>query len=145
MEEIGILYFDVDHAIREHDWIIANSGGREGIINIGLLSSALEHIQSDTYYPDFCKKIAHLVFAINKFHAFEDGNKRTSIGLGAYFLELNGYDYCVKQFVIQMENIAVWVAENKISKELLEKIIYSIINEDEFSEYLRLEIVLAIW
>lgn len=144
MEELAAIYFDIDHAIREHDWIIAMSGGRAGVKDLGPLKSALEHIQNDIYYSDYYKKISHLVFAINKFHAFTDGNKRTSIALGAYFLELNGYDYCVKKFVLEMENVAVWLAENKISKDLLEKIIYSIINDEEYPEDLKLEIVLSI-
>ena len=42
--------------------------------------------------PTYTEKLTHLVFSINKFHAFNDGNKRSSLSLGAYFLELNGYD-----------------------------------------------------
>jgi len=43
-----------------------------------------------------------------------------------------------------MENIAVWVAEGKISKELLGTIVESLIYEDNFSESLKLKILLAI-
>ena len=96
------------------------------------------------YYPGFNEKLNHLVFSINKFHAFNDGNKRSSLSLGAYFLELNGYDYCVQSFVQEMENIVVWLAENKISKDLLQKIITSLIMEEEFSEELKLEILEAV-
>lgn len=142
--EFRILYFDIAHAIEVHDWIIENSGGRSGILEIGSLESALEHIQNDDYYPEFVEKLTHLVFAINKFHAFNDGNKRSSIALGAYFLELNGYDYCIRQFVREMENISVWVAENKIEKMLLQEIISSFIEEEEFSENIKLKIVEAV-
>ena len=139
-----ILYFDVLHAIEVHDWIIEHSGGRSGILEIGYLESALTHVQNDLYYPSFEEKLTHLLFAINKFHAFNDGNKRSSIALGAYFLELNGFDFCVSQFVHEMENIAVWVAENKISKELLGEIVVSIIENEEQSESLKLKILEAI-
>lgn len=142
--DIGIFYFDIAHATEVHDWIIENSGGRAGIIEIGSLESALEHIQNDMYYPSFEEKLTHLVFAINKFHAFNDGNKRSSIALGAYFLELNGYDYCVTQFVAEMENISVWVAENRINKDLLGEIITSIILDDGYSEALKLKIYEAV-
>lgn len=82
---------------------------------------------------------------MNKLHAFLDGNKRSSIVLGAYFLELNGYDYCVKEFTLKMENIVVWLAESKISKELLRKIIYSILNnEEDYDETLKYELWNAI-
>jgi death-on-curing protein len=40
-----------------------------------------------------------------------------------------------------MENISVHVADNRIDKELLYEIIYSIINEDDFSEELRIKII----
>ncbi|RLV58107.1 type II toxin-antitoxin system death-on-curing family toxin [Parashewanella curva] len=139
--DIQILYFDVKHAVKVHDWIIDHSGGLTGTKNIGQLESVLEHIQNDLYYPNLEEKLNHLVFSINKFHAFNDGNKRSSLVLGAYFLELNGYDYCVKKFVHEMENIVVWVAENKIDKELLKEIITSIIMEDDFSESLKLKII----
>ena len=42
---ITVLYFDLDHAIREHDWIIENSGGLPGTNSIGQLSSVLDHVQ----------------------------------------------------------------------------------------------------
>lgn len=140
---IQILYFNVNHAIQTHDWIIECSGGLSGTKSIGQLESILEHIQNDVYYPSFEEKLNHLVFSVNKFHAFNDGNKRSSLVLGAYFLELNGYDYCIQKFVIEMENIVVWVAENTIGKNLLQEIITSIIMEDDFSDALKLKIIEA--
>jgi death-on-curing protein len=111
-----------------------------GIKDQGQLESPLEHIQNDLYYPEIEDKLTHLVFSINKNHAFHDGNKRSSLALGAYFLELNGFDYVVKRFVYEMENIAVWVADNIINKDLLHKIITSLLYEDDYSEELKLEI-----
>ena len=138
------IYFGIDDAIKAHDWIIENSGGFSGISNIGLLESSLHHIQNDLYYPKIEDKLTHLVFSINKFHAFNDGNKRSSIALGAYFLKLNGYDFIVEKFVLEMENIAVWVAEGKIPKELLQELIESLIFEDDFSEGLKLKLARAV-
>lgn len=138
--EQQIFYFDLQHAIKEHDWIIDNSGGLRGYREIGLLDSALEHIQNDLYYPTFQEKLKHLIIAINKFHPFNDGNKRSSLVLGAYFLELNGYDYCIDRFIREMENIVVWLAESKINDALLLDILKSIIEEDEFTESLKLMI-----
>lgn len=138
------FYFDVHYAVEVHDWIIDNSGGLSGTRDLGLLESPLEHIRNDLYYPEFEDKLTHLVFSVNKSHAFLDGNKRSSIALGCYFLELNGYDYAVKKFVLEMENIAVWVAEGLISKELLAEIIKSLIYEDDYSEALKLQILLSV-
>jgi death on curing protein len=78
-------YFDVEHGILVHDYIIDNSGGKPGPLNIGLLESVIEHVQNDTYYPELEDKVCHLFFSINKNHAFNDGNKRSSIILSAYF------------------------------------------------------------
>jgi len=137
-------YFDIQHAIEVQDYIIENSGGRKGILNIGLLSSVLEHVQNDYYYPNLESKVCHLFYSINKNHAFNDGNKRSSIVLSSYFLEINGCDKIVSKFMQEMENIAVNVADNKIDKDLLFEIIYETIYCFEFSEALKLKIITAL-
>ena len=128
-----IFYFALPHAIKVHDMIIDISGGLPGhdLQKVKTLEAALEHIQNDLYYPTFLDKIAHLLYSINKNHAFIDGNKRSSLALSAYFLQLNGYDHCVTDFIYRMENIVVWVADNKIDKDLLKDIIEDIIMEQE--------------
>lgn len=137
------FYFDAAHAVSVHDWIIENSGGLPGTKDSGHIESPLAHIQDDLYYPDMVDKLTHLIFSINKNHAFNDGNKRSSIALGAYFLELNGYDFTVTRFVREMENIAVYVAANAVGKDLLHRIVESLIYDEEYSESLKLEIIEA--
>jgi death-on-curing protein len=144
MSESRFVYFDIGHAVIVHDWIIENSGGKPGNNNLDLLRSPIAHIQNDMYYPEIESKLSHLVFSINKNHGFIDGNKRSSIALGAYFLEINGYEYCVQDFVQRMENIAVWIADSVINKELAHEIITSLIYEDDYSEELKLKIAHAI-
>ncbi len=134
------LYFDTQHAVDVHDWIIEHSGGLAGLKDLGQLESVLQHIQNDDYYPTVDAKLTHLIFGINKFHAFNDGNKRASLTLGAYFLTLNGYDYCVPQFVLQMENIVVAVAEGTIGKDLLQRVVLSLIEDDDFPDDLKLDL-----
>jgi death-on-curing protein len=137
-------YFDKEHAIEVHDEIIKKSGGSFGVLNIGLLDSTLEHIQNDIYYPSLEDKLSHLFYAINKNHSFQDGNKRASIVLSAYFLEINGLDALVSPFIKKMENIAVYVANNRINKDLLSEIIYSLIYENDYSEELKIKIYNAL-
>lgn len=137
------LYFDANHALQVHDWIILNSGGRPGTLNIGNLESPLEHVRNDDYYPSVEEKLTFLVYSINKNHAFNDGNKRSSIVLGAYFLELNGYGYAVLDFISKMENIAVWVADNVVNRDLLQELITSIIYEEDYSEELKLRLIMT--
>ena len=140
------IYIDIDQALSIHEKTVEVSGGGSlGRINIGLLESVLEHIQTDDYYPTFEEKLTHLVFAVNKNHSFSDGNKRLSISLGIQFLNLNGYLYCLGRFIAEMENISYHLAAGLIEKELLQCIIHSILeNERDFDEALKLEILTII-
>lgn len=139
------IYIPKDLAIEIHRNTIEYSGGGDyNIINIGFLDSVLEHIQNDDYYPTFGEKLTHLVWSINRNHSFSDGNKRLSITLGAQFLLLNGYMFCVKRFLEDMENISYHLAAGRIEKELLSKLIDSFLDgEDDFNETLKLEYLLA--
>jgi len=134
----------IEQVIDIHDTIISISGGLPGVKNIGYIASVIEKVKDDLYYPEFENKLTHLVFSINKLHAFHDGNKRTSIGVGASFLELNGFDHIVTKFIREMENIAVCVADNIIDRDFLEEIIQSILFEDDYNESLKLKILSAL-
>lgn len=134
-------YFSTEYEIFVHDQIIINSGGILGIINNGLLESSIEHIKNDLYYPNIEDKLTHLFFSINKNHCFNDGNKRASIALSAYFLEINNCSFIIPRFIEQMENITVDVADNRIDKELLHEIITSLLYQEDFSESLKLKII----
>lgn len=136
-------YFNLAHAIKVHDEIIKKSGGLYGTPRPEIIESVLEHIQNDNYYPELEDKLTHLFYAINKSHAFADGNKRASIALSSYFLELNGLGFRVSRFITEVENIAVDVADNRIEKELLREILKSILYEDDYCEELKLKIYQA--
>lgn len=81
----------------------------------------------------------------NRNHSFSDGNKRLSITIGVLFLSLNGYLYCIKRFLSEMENISYHLAAGRIEKELLDKLISSILDgEEDFNEQVKMELFLAI-
>jgi len=140
-----IIYIPYNQALEVHRKTVEKSGGGSyDTINIGYLSSALELIQNDLYYSNFEEKLTHLIWSINKNHAFSDGNKRLSITLGLQFLSLNGYLYCIQRFLFEMENISYHLAAGSISKELLQEIIHSFIeNEDDFNEELKFKLMIA--
>jgi death-on-curing protein len=121
------VYFTLELAIKQHDKIIEISGGLEGIKDKGQLDSSLKFIEDDVYYPTFTDKLTHLVFSVAMNHCFNDGNKRSSIVLGAYFLEINGYGNLVEVFIVEMENIVLWVANKFINKDELAVFIESIV------------------
>jgi len=140
-----MIYIDIKQAIEIHKITVeVSGGGSDEILDAGRLESVLEHIQNDEYYPTFEEKLTHLFFGANKFHCFEDGNKRIAIALGAHFLLINGYVFIVKIFIQEMENISYHLAAGKIEKEFLYKIISAIVNEGGFSDELKMEIFNAI-
>ncbi len=140
-----IYYFTPNYVEIIHNKIIEISWWRYWYSQNPENIEKVDFMRNDDYYSTFEDKLAYLVYSINKNHIFADWNKRTSIWLWAYFLEINWYNYCVNKFIIEMENIAVAIADNKISRDLLKEIIYSIIYEYEFSEELKLEIINSIW
>ena len=141
-----VIYISKEQAIEVHKKTIEYSGGGDyGILNIGFLYSALEHIQNDDYYPEFIDKMVHLFFCACKFHCFTDGNKRIAITITAVFLLHNGYMASGNLYFREMENISYHVAAGKIKKELLHKIMIAIMaGTYDLDEELKLEIYNAI-
>ena len=134
-------YFTTEFALVVHDLIIKISGGYPGVKDIGLVESVVGFIKNDKYYPKFHIKLGHLVYSVAMNHAFNDGNKRSAIALGAYFLQINGLDNLVGKFILEMENIVIWVVERKISKIMLIKIMKSLVKNGEISDALKMEII----
>lgn len=124
--------------------ITVSGGGTYGVLNLYSLEACLEQIQNDMYYPTFEDKLTHLFFIANKSHSFQDGNKRIAIALGMKFLLNNGYLFIIQKFAEKMESVSYHLAAGRIDKELLHDIIYSIVNEDDYSEELKLRIMKAI-
>ncbi|MBT4265073.1 MAG: type II toxin-antitoxin system death-on-curing family toxin [Deltaproteobacteria bacterium] len=140
-----IVYPDLEQAINTHRKTVeVSGGGAVGHLDMGKLDSVLTHIQNDDYYPTLEDKLTHLFFSACKFHCFEDGNKRIAITLSVQFLLLNGYLYCVREFLREMENISYYVATDNINKDLLKEIITAIVNQDQDDESLKLKILRAI-
>lgn len=114
-----MTYPTLEEAIALHEMIIEAMGGASGYSpkSLGYLASALEQIQNDTYYPHFIDKLTHLIFSCVKFHPFLDGNKRTSLYIGVYFMELNGYQDRYEAFITALEDEVVRLASGELSKE----------------------------
>jgi len=142
---MGTVYLTLEQALDIHQRTVdVSGGGARGTLDVGKLESCLEHIQNDLYYPTFEEKLTHLFHSANKFHCFEDGNKRIAISLGAQFLLLNGYVFIARHFIEEMENISYHVAAGHIDKEFLQEIITAVLNGDEDNEALKLKILHAI-
>lgn len=118
-----IQYFATEDVIFIHDTLLKTFGGLPGMKNRGQLESLLSHIQNDIYYPTIIEKSAHLFFGVIQFHCFNDGNKRTAVVSLDNFLKLNNVN--IEDFIIKMEDIAIWTAKWELEKTDLEKIFRS--------------------
>lgn len=134
-------YFEQEHAINIVAKMLEKTGDKIQIIKPENIGSPLAFIKGNFYYPTFEEKVTHLFYSFNKNHCFLDGNKRASVVIASFFLEINGYDFIVSNFMKRIENFSIYVAEDKINKEFLLEIITSLINEDDFSEELKIRIV----
>ena len=91
-----ISYITFEYVLEIHDKLVEEYGGRKGILNEGLLRSALEmpkarFDEQDLHRTVFDKASAYL-FHIIKNHPFVDGNKRTGYTLMRLFLLHEGLD-----------------------------------------------------
>ena len=81
--------------IKLHEAIYERYGGDVGVLNDGLLDSALQApfqtFGGEELIPDTKEKIVRLAFGLIKNHAFRDGNKRIGALALLTLLELNGY------------------------------------------------------
>ena len=123
-----MMYIDLEHVISIHDAVLRESGGASGNINEDYINGILEFIKNDDYYSSFTEKLSYLVYSIASNHCFLDGNKRTAIATGMYFLIINDYDtLTVSKFVESMENAVPLVVNHTFSREDLTEIIAAIL------------------
>ncbi len=84
-----------DKIIELHETIINETGGIQGIIDEGMLESALAApfitFDGKDLYPTIIEKAARLGYGIACNHAFIDGNKRTGAVSMNIFLEYNNF------------------------------------------------------
>ena len=83
-----------DVVVAMHGEQIAEHGGRPGIRDAGLLSSALARPQNQAAYGESSvfDLAAAYAFGIISNHPFVDGNKRTGFLAAYVFLYLNGWE-----------------------------------------------------
>lgn len=118
-------YLEIDDVLNLHDEILKEFWWLKWIKDKQQLESVLQHIQNNNYYGNIIEKSTHLLFSIIKFHCFNDWNKRTAIWSLWLFWEINNIS--IPSLFVKLEDIAIWVAKNEISKEDLKKIIKSIL------------------
>ncbi len=106
-----------------HDSQIADSGGKTGIINSGLLESAAKMPSvsfGDSYlYENIYQMAAALMYHLVKNHPFYDANKRTAVVATTIFLESNGLKLNLKNSAVY--EITIDVAKSNSAKSEIVK------------------------
>lgn len=84
---LDIIYLSREQVLDTYSKTIKyGSGGVLSGVRLELLDEILNNVHNDIEYPSFEEKLGYLVYAINRRHVFEDGNKRLSITVGALFM-----------------------------------------------------------
>ena len=84
-----------EQIIMLHEVIYERYGGSCGVLNEGMLDSALQApfqtFGGEELFPDTKDKILRLAYGLIKNHSFRDGNKRIGALVLLVLLELNGW------------------------------------------------------
>lgn len=140
-----LKYIDYDGALEVYrKTVVASGGGLQGVKDEGGIRKVLDFVQNNMYYPTFVEKLTYLVFGLCTGHYFEDSNKRVALTIGVWFLVHNGYYWHAYSFMQCMEAIIYHVAAGRIDKELLQRIITCFMANEDYPEFLKLEIIHAI-
>ena len=104
-----------------HRQLIEQSGGSEGLRDLGLLESALaqpwQSFAGDDLYPGFWDKVACLGFSLIQNHPFVDGNERIGHAAMEVVMVLNGFQLVVD--VDEAERLVLSVAEGAVDRSAL--------------------------
>lgn len=139
-----IVYLTRENLLQYYRETIKQSGG--GLVEIcdsGGIDKVLDFIRNDEYYPSFEEKLTYLVYGLCHGHYFGDGNKRISLVAGAHFHIRNHRGWAGFHFLPDMEAYIWHVAAGNIDKELLGRIIHSVINHEDMDEKTKLDVIHA--
>lgn len=119
-----IHYVTYQYVVEIHDNLIDEYGGMKGILNEGLLRSALEMPKTrfdgkDLHRTIFDKTAAYL-FHIIQNHPFVDGNKRTASMTAMVFLASN-YKKGFTIFDEEYQELILGIAQGMVTKKEIAK------------------------
>ncbi len=115
-----IAYITFEYVLKIHDQLIEEYGGMRGVLNEGLLRSALEMPKArfdgkDLHRTIFDKTAAYL-FHLVKNRAFVDGNKRTAAMVAMVFFASN-FSGHFSVFDPEYQDLILGVAQGTVSKK----------------------------
>ncbi len=93
-----------------HDRLLAEHGGRDGVVDAGAIDSALARPKNLAAYeePDAAALAASFAWGLARGHGYADGNKRTAWVVARVFLADNGWRliFDKAEAVAVMESVA---------------------------------------
>ena len=106
-----IRYLSLAEVLTLHGLIIDQTGGSDGLRDLGMLESALgqprQTFGGEDLYPDLPSKAVALGFSLINNHPFVDGNKRVGHAAMEAFLMLNGFEISASVDDAEAEILAV--------------------------------------
>lgn len=90
-------WIELETVLVIHDFQIQEHGGATGVIDLGLIESAINRPKNLKTYETagVVDLAAAYAFGLTKNHGFVDGNKRTAYVVTRLFLRLHGWDFTV--------------------------------------------------
>jgi len=114
-------YLTLGEVLALHRRILAESGGRPGVRDLGAIASALSQprvsVGGQDAYPTLLDKAAALGYSLIRNHGFIDGNKRIAHAAMEVFLVLNGME--LRASVDDQERFMLALASGEVSREAL--------------------------
>jgi death-on-curing protein len=112
-------YLTLEEVLDLQRQIIAETGGRPGVLDRGRVESCVAQPQmtfgGQELYPSLAEKAACIGYLLVTNHAFADGNKRAGYVAMRVFLLLNGQDLSGSQD--EKEAVMLAVAAHQMSQE----------------------------
>ena len=114
---MSVIYLSLQQVLELHAEALRRHDGKEGIIHLGLVDSALAQPRAGfggvEFYPTVVEKAAVLGFRLCTNHGFNDGNKRVGYAALDVFLRVNGLK--VQATTDDAEAVTMAAADRKIT------------------------------
>jgi death-on-curing protein len=114
-----LLESSLEQVLELHRLVLEQSGGSDGVRDLGALDSALAQPRmtfgGQDLYPSLAEKAAALGFSLVCNHPFVDGNKRVGHAAMETFLVLNGWE--IHAEVAEQEQVILQLAAGQPKRE----------------------------
>lgn len=111
-------YLTPEQILFLHARLISETGGTQGVRDLGLLVSAVGRPQAtfegSELYPDIYVKASALMHSLIQNHPFVDGNKRTGIAAASIFLQVNGFRLTAANREVEVYTLSVARGEQEV-------------------------------